>query len=239
MAPATGFVSTAEELVRYAAAHLLGDDRLLGDDAKRLMQRTEWRVDGQGGVAEPLAEYTLGLMVSHVGSRRLLGHGGGWPGHITRTMFDVETGIAVSVLTNAIDGPAEPLATALFHLLDLAADRDAPRSGEDLSPFTGRFANVWGVIDVAEVAGRLLWINPAQDDFWSAPMDLVVEGKDRLRICGGNGYGSHGEPLEYTVADGRVVSISGSSGMTWHPIEKVASAAATGAPVRLGSPMVG
>lgn len=239
MAAATGFVSTAEELVRYAAAHLPGDDRLLGDDAKRLMQRTEWRVDGQGGVAEPLAEYTLGLMVSHVGSRRLLGHGGGWPGHITRTMFDAETGIAVSVLTNAIDGPAEPLAAGLFHLLDLATDRDVPRSGQDLSRFTGRFANVWGVVDVAEVAGRLLWINPAQDDFWSAPVDLVVEGEDRLRLCGGNGYGSHGEPLEYTVADGRVVSIRGSSGMTWHPIEEVASAAETGAPVRLGSPMVG
>ncbi|MCY7374006.1 MAG: serine hydrolase, partial [Spirochaetaceae bacterium] len=239
MAAATGFVSTAEELVRYAAAHLPRDDRLLGDDAKRLMQRTEWRVDGQGGVAEPLAEYTLGLMVSHVGSRRLLGHGGGWPGHITRTMFDAETGIAVSVLTNAIDGPAEPLAAGLFHLLDLATDRDVPRSGQDLSRFTGRFANVWGVVDVAEVAGRLLWINPAQDDFWSAPVDLVVEGEDRLRLCGGNGYGSHGEPLEYTVADGRVVSIRGSSGMTWHPIEEVASAAETGAPVRLGSPMVG
>ena len=98
---------------------------------------------------------------------------------------------------------------------------------------------MWGVIDVAEVAGRLLWINPAQDDFWSAPVDLVVEGKDRLRICGGNGYGSHGEPLDYTVADGRVVSIRGSSGMAWHPVDKVASAAETGEPVRLGSPMAG
>ena len=108
MAPATGFVSTAEDLVQYVAAHLPGDDRLLGDDAKRVMQRTEWRVDGPG--PEPLAEYTLGLMVSHVGKRRLLGHGGGWPGHITRTLLDTETGIAVSVLTNAIDGPAEVLA---------------------------------------------------------------------------------------------------------------------------------
>ena len=237
MAPATGFVSTAEDLVRYAAAHLPGDDRLIGEDAKRLMQRTEWRVDGPG--PEPLAEYALGLMVSHVGSRRLLGHGGGWPGHITRTMLDAETGIAVSVLTNAIDGPAEPLAAGLFHLLDLATDHDAPRSGEDLSPFTGQFANVWGVIDVADVGGRLLWINPAQDDFWSAPVDLVVEGEDRLRICGGNGYGSHGEALEYAVADGRVVSIRGSSGMTWHPIDQVAAAAETGEPVRLGSPMLG
>lgn len=239
MAPATGFVSTAEELVRYAAAHLPGDDRLLGDDAKRLMQRTEWRVDGPGGGGEPLAEYALGLMVSRVGSRRLLGHGGGWPGHITRTLFDVESGIAVSVLTNAIDGPAEEMANALFRLVDLAADRDAPRSGQDLARFTGRFANVWGVSDVADLGGRLVWLNPASDDPWQAPVDLVVESEDRLRMCGGNGYGSHGEPLEYVVTDGRVTAIRGSSGMTWHPIEQVAVAAERGEPVRVGAPLVG
>lgn len=237
MAPATGFVSTAEELVRYAGAHLTGDERLLGDDAKRLMQRTEWRVDGPG--AEALAEYALGLTVSRVGSRRLLGHGGGWPGHITRTLFDPEAGVAVSVLTNAIDGPAEELATGLFRMVDLAADRDAPRSGQDLSRFTGRFANLWGVTDVADLDGRLVWLNPASVDPWQAPVDLLVEGEDRLRICGGNGYGSHGEPLEYVVADGRVTALRGSSGMTWHPLEQVTSAADRGDPVRLGSPLVG
>jgi len=237
MAPATGFVSTAEELVRYAAAHLPGDDRLLGDDAKRLMQRTEWRVDGPG--PEPLAEYALGLMVSRVGTRRLLGHGGGWPGHITRTLFDTDARVAVSVLTNAIDGPAEEMANGLFRLVDLAADRDEPRSGGDLSRFTGRFANVWGVTDVAELGGRLVWLNPASDDAWQAPVDLVVEGEDRLRFRGGNGYGSHGEALEYVVTDGRVTAIRGSSGMTWHPVEEVTAAAERGEPVRLGSPLVG
>lgn len=239
MAPATGFVSTAEDLVRYAAAHLPGDERLLGADAKRQMQRTEWRVDGPGGVAEPLAEYALGLQVSRVGSRRLLGHGGGWPGHITRTLLDAESGVAVSVLTNAIDGPAEALANALFRFADLAADRDAPRSSGDPSRFTGRFANVWGVHDVADLGGRLLWLDPASDDPWTAPMDLVVEGEDRLRFCGGNGYGSHGESLEYVRTDGRVTAVRGSSGMTWHPIETVTSAAGRGEPVRLGAPLVG
>jgi CubicO group peptidase (beta-lactamase class C family) len=237
MAPATGFVSTAENLVRYVAAHLPGDDRLLGDDAKRVMQRTEWRVDGPG--PDPLAEYSLGMMVSHVGKRRLLGHGGGWPGHITRTLLDTETGIAVSVLTNAIDGPAEVLATGLFRLLDLANDSDAPRSGQDLSRYTGRFANLWGVADVADLGGRLLWLNPTSDDPSQAPVDLVVEDEWQLRMSGGNGYGSHGEPLDYTVTDGRVTALRGSSGWTWQPFEPVRAAAERGEPVRLGSPLVG
>ena len=46
MAAATGFYSTATDLVRYAAAHFHGDDRCCRDDAKRQMQRTEWKVDG-------------------------------------------------------------------------------------------------------------------------------------------------------------------------------------------------
>ena len=45
-----------------------------------------------------------------VGERRLVGHGGGWPGHITRSLLDPVAGLAVSVLTNAIDGPAVELA---------------------------------------------------------------------------------------------------------------------------------
>lgn len=235
MAPATGFVSTAEDLVRYVAAHLPGDDRLLGDDSKRVMQRTEWRVDGPG--SEPLAEYALGFMVSRVGGRRLLGHGGGWPGHITRTLLDAVTGVAVSVLTNAIDGPADPMAAMLFRLIDLAADPAAPRSGQDLARFTGRFANVWGVIDVADLGGRLVLLHPTREEDGAAPVDLVVESADRLRMRGGDGYNSHGEPLDYVVTDGRVTSLRGSSGMSWHPVDEVTAAVGRGEPVRLGSPL--
>ena len=236
MAAATGFVSTAEDLVRYVAAHLPGDDRLLGAAAQRVMQRTAWRVDGPG--ADPLAEYALGFQVSRVGRRRLLGHGGGWPGHITRTTFEPASGIAVSVLTNAIDARAEPLAAALFHLTEWATDLDAPRAQQDIAGFVGRFANLWGVIDIADLGGRLVLLDPTQDDPWQAPVDLVVAGPDRLRICGGDGYGSPGEFLDYLVEDGRVVQVRGGSGMTWHPLERVRAAVERGRPVRLGAPLV-
>ncbi len=90
---------------------------------------------------------------------------------------------------------------------------------------------------MADIAGRLVLINPVEDDPWQAPVDLVVEAEDRLRICGDRGYGSYGEPLEYTVTDGRVTALRGSSGMTWHPFEQVGSAAERGEVVRLGAPL--
>src|SRR5262249_46798898 len=48
MAAATGFFSTAEDLVHYVAAHFHGDTRLVSDATKRLMQRAEWKVEGRG-----------------------------------------------------------------------------------------------------------------------------------------------------------------------------------------------
>ena len=46
LASATGFWSTAEDLCRYAAGHVLGDERLLSDASKRRMQRGEWDIEG-------------------------------------------------------------------------------------------------------------------------------------------------------------------------------------------------
>ena len=46
LASATGFWSTAGDLCRYAAGHVLGDERLLSDAGKRRMQRGEWDVEG-------------------------------------------------------------------------------------------------------------------------------------------------------------------------------------------------
>ena len=114
MASATGFSSTATDLVRYAAAHVIGDSRVLTDDAKRQMQRAEWAVEGAA------SWYGLGLGIAEIGTRRVVGHGGGFPGFITRTWWDPVDGLAIAVLTNAIDGPALKLANAAIRLVDLA-----------------------------------------------------------------------------------------------------------------------
>ena len=115
MAAATGFSSTAGDVVRWAAAHFLGDERILPDDAKRAMQHTQWDVEASG-------EYALGFQVADLGGRRVLGHGGGFPGFITHTWFDPVDRLAVSVLTNAIDGAAQTAATLAVRLVGLAQE---------------------------------------------------------------------------------------------------------------------
>jgi D-alanyl-D-alanine carboxypeptidase len=222
MAAATGFWSTAEELTTYGAAHFLGDERLLGDDAKRILQRLESVVTSYG---TEVARYGVGLQLWTVGDRTLVGHTGGWPGHITATLIDPVEKLVVSVLTNAIDGPAEELATGLVKLVDLVLKPRAdmpplPANAPALSSFTGRFAGLWGVVDVAELGGRLVLLHPTSPDPLPGMHELEVLDADTLRVAAQPSFDAAGErvPLERD-ADGRVVCLR-FGGVTSRPLEE-------------------
>ncbi|MEV6265570.1 serine hydrolase domain-containing protein [Kribbella sp. NPDC051936] len=214
LASATGFFGNARDLVTYFSAHLPGDDRLLSDKSKREMQHPLWTTG-----SDEKARYGLGLSVTKVGERQVFGHGGGYPGHITRTLVDPEQRIVVSVLTNAIDGPAAQLAEGLFRLLDLADSKDRGDAA-DLQRFTGRFANLWGVTDFVLIGGRLYATDPSEANPADDPQPLEADG-DALRVTGGNGYGSYGESYRFEFDDnGTVRTVHGSSGLSLHPIDR-------------------
>ncbi len=216
MASATGFYSTAADLVTYFSAHFLGDERLLPDAAKRQMQHPGWKV-GSGDL-----QYGLGLAVTTVGEREMIGHGGGYPGHITNSVVDTHAGLAVSVLTNCIDGPAEALAHTAVKLIDLAGSR--PRGDAALpARFVGRYAGLWGVVDIALLGGRLYQIHPTAVDPTADAAELVLLDDHTLRVAGGGGYESYGERYRFTFdPEGGVTSVRAGSATTLYPLEKYA-----------------
>lgn len=240
MASATGCFSTASELVRYAAAHFTGDERLVSDGSKRQMQHPHWKVLGTE------EEYGLGFQVATVGKRRLLGHGGGYPGHITRTYFDPTDRLAVSVFTNAIDGPAAAWAAAALKLVDLAvAGRTADAAqGDDRDTamrarFCGRFASLWGVFDIVDLGGQLYQLSPAIADPTAAVTKLDVVDDDTLRVVETPGYGSPGELVRFDRDDaGDVVRVRAGSGMSAYPFDAYRAAIASRSMVSVGSPIV-
>ncbi|QNE19643.1 serine hydrolase [Kribbella qitaiheensis] len=214
LASATGFFGNARDLVTYFSAHFTGDDRLLTDKSKREMQHPLWQT-----TEEDWPRYGLGLQVSKIGKRKVFGHGGGYPGHITRSLADGEQKIAVSVFTNAIDGPAGQLAEGFFKLLDLAGSKERG-TDSGLERFTGRYANLWGVNDIVVLGGRLYAIDPSSPDPAAEPQSLEADG-DTVRVIGGSGYGSYGESYRFEFGpDGQVESLRGSSGLLSHPIDR-------------------
>ncbi len=220
MAPATGFASTAEDVVRYLAAHRIGSGELLGDGPKRLMQRPAW-------ASAPGNErgYGMGLILEKVAGRSVLGHSGGYPGHITRSFLDPADGIAVSVLTNAIDGPAQELSTGILALLDAALRTPARRSlvaGRaplgDTSAFEGRYAGAWGVQDVVRLGDRLVITSPGGPDPVADPDEVEVVDPSTLRITSGDGFGAVGELVHFERDDdGTVTHVRAGGGVSLRP----------------------
>jgi len=218
MAAATGFHGTASDLVRYFSQHVIGQGTLLSDHSKRLAQRKAWSAtddDADRG-------YGAGFVVDRIGGRDIRGHSGGFPGHITQSMFDPASGLVVSVLTSAAAGPATLIATAIINLLDAAAADDAPGAtvpeDVDAASFTGRFANPWGVTDVARIGDRLVEIDPSAPAPLESPTRLEVIDADTLRMTHGNRFGSVDEDITYDRdVDGAVRMIRAGGGMTQEP----------------------
>jgi CubicO group peptidase (beta-lactamase class C family) len=225
MSAATGFYGTAADVVRYAAAHFTGDERLLTDASKRLMQHEQWKVGGEAD------HYGLGFSLEDIGDRHLVGHSGGFPGFMTKTVFDPVDGVAVSVFTNAIDGPAGELATGVVRLVNLAgrprpSTVPAAPAGVDVHRFAGRFASLFGVTDVVVLGSRVYLIDPTAPDPGENPTELAVLDDTTLSVAQSSGYGLPGERLRFVFDDAgtSVRRVRGIQGWTGLPIEEFAAA---------------
>lgn len=214
MAAATGFYGTAEDVTAYLAAHAPGRTELLTDASKRLMRRKESEVG-----RTPHRWYGLGFIIEQIGKRTVVGHSGGFPGHITQSWLDPQDGLAVSVLTNCLGGPATEWAGNLIRLVDLAANApekttaDAP--GFDRGSFTGRFATDWGAFDIVDLGGRLVSLAPQGDPALSAT-ELSVVDADTLMPEPEAGFGAVGEPFRFQrTADGSIEWVRQGGGRAW------------------------
>lgn len=212
LAAAAGSHATARDLTAFFSALLPGEGVLLDDDLQRQQRRPQW------DVKDLERRYGLGVFLDRVADTDLFGHTGGYPGHVTCTHADAEDGWVVSVLTNAIDGPASTWADALWRLRRLERTSSHAPAGPRGAGFVGRFASLWGVKDVALLGGRLFSLSPAAVDPAEDAVPLEVVGDSELRIAGGRGGNAYGETMRFERADdGTVRSVRADSGMTMQP----------------------
>lgn len=216
MAAATGFYSTAEELCRYFTAHMCSSGQLLSDASKREMQRLQWHVHNPG--SDLHEDYGLGLHLEEVGGRATFGHGGGFPGQITRSMAEPTSGLVVVVLTNCADGPASEIARGIFGVLDFFERHPAPARAR-WSGLEGRYASFWSVRDLVGAGARLVATSPDTWQPFKQCDGLESLTKDKWRIADTSSFGSPGELVTFTREDG-VVKQARFGGMSlWHEPE--------------------
>jgi D-alanyl-D-alanine carboxypeptidase len=188
LASATGFVSTAGDLVRFFA-HVDPNARksFLSVASRRAMTRA---VRGIPGVPAG-REYGLGVIRGGSGASTWFGHSGGFPGYLTRTSMLPKLGVTISILTNSIDGPSQAWMEGAIAIVAAFASRGAPTKA--VRGWTGRWRTIWNTCDLVPIGQRVLVANPVLAQPFLGASELTVRG-DVGRISEADGFGSYGEP---------------------------------------------
>jgi D-alanyl-D-alanine carboxypeptidase len=190
LAAATGFVSTAADLVRfYSQLAPTARTRLLTPASRREMTRPQWR-DAYNAV-----DRSYGLGTIHGGQEDWVwwGHSGGFQGYITQTAHIPAHDLTLSVLTNAVDGMAGPWMEGALSILRRFATEGAP--AKSVADWAGRWWSTWGAADLVPMGKKVLVAAPGlPHPFLKAP-ELTVTGPDAANITLAGGFASHGEPV--------------------------------------------
>ena len=143
--------------------------------------------------------------------------------------------MSVAVCTNAIDGAALGLADGLVALAVLAAaEPDGAPVDAGVDRFCGRYASLWGVLDVVRLGSRLLLVDPTSPDPAAHVVAVEPDGDD-FRVVRSPGYGSYGEPLVFTTdAAGAVTAVRAPGGTSLWPVDRVRAFVDGRDEVRLG-----
>jgi CubicO group peptidase (beta-lactamase class C family) len=180
VAPAAGYVSTVEDLGRFAAWQF----RLLRTEAPEVLRASTLREMQRVQFADPAWKVTrgLGFGVSRRGEQTYVGHGGDCPGYHSVLSLRPATGTAVTAILTGAEHPA-PLAASVFELLDKRKNwsfKDPLPADVDLEAYVGRYSSQpfnaetaimpWAgglavlSLPTVDPAGDLLVLKPKGDD---------------------------------------------------------------------------
>ena len=199
LAAATGFVSTAGDLARFfASLDPAASTSILSVASRREMTRRHWQVPHQ----KEVRYYGLGTMAGSIDGHAMFGHGGAFPGFISRTVTVPEWGITVSIVTNAIDGPANPWVEGIIAIMHQFSIRGAPTS--KIAAWSGRWWTIWGAVDLVPMGEKVLLADPSAAKPFVDATELEISSPTEGRIALANGFGSHGERAALRLgADGK------------------------------------
>jgi D-alanyl-D-alanine carboxypeptidase len=190
LAPATGFVGTARDLARwFANLDPAAKQSVLTVASRREMIRRQWRYPH----SSLERYYGLGTVSGKTAEWEWFGHTGNFLSFASRTAALPDPALAVSVVTNALDGLADRWIDGAIHILASFARHGAPTSG--VRDWTGRWWMLGAVVDLVPMGGKVMVAAPSLPNPFADATEISVSGPDCGRISLASGLARHGEPV--------------------------------------------
>jgi len=210
MASATGLTSTVGDMARFISSQFrkgpAGGQQLLATHSLREMHRVRFMEnDWQRG-------YAIGFAVSRTRDKIYVGHGGGYPGYLTNTSFNLDQKLGFIVLTNSNDSlPSEIAARLIETVGEAVAKATAPPAKQPQwdpawSRYAGLYRSAFSDVEVVELNRSLIMINPALSTLPS-PTKLFPLGNGAFRLEADSGGLAVGETIRFEESNGRVVRV--------------------------------
>jgi len=214
MSPATGFYSTAQDLCTYFTAQMVGSGKLIDDESKKEMQRVQWHAKRPGH--PNYEDYGLGIETEQIGKRLVFGHGGGFPGHITKSMADPKDELVVVVLTNCIESTASWIARGIYGIIDYFQDNTpTTRPKHNLLHLEGRYMNLWTITDLVVTGDKIVAAYPDSWEPLKETEELKYVNATTLKVGETDSFNSEDEPVHFNVKKGKVQTVSYAGSTMW------------------------
>ncbi len=202
-APATGFLSNISDLAKYLAAMSLKRkeiNTLIGKESKKEMVREYW------ATGEENESYGLGFDIYKIEKRKIVGHGGGFAGFITRISLDVENDIGVITLTNTNDSSCDSINTGIFETIYKFVDEKSKYGEGKKIPsqekFEGAYRSRWGDTIVVGIDTNLVAFDPKANSPVKNGTLLKAKGKNKFLMETKSNFDSPGEFAIFTFERG-------------------------------------
>ncbi len=156
--------------------------------------------------ALPPQSYGLGTISAKFEDWDCVGHIGGFLGYVTRTAVVPAHAIAVSCLTNAVDGMSHLWLEGALGILKRFKADGPPAAA--LAGWRGRWWSAWGPSDLVPVGERVLVAVPAATNPLAKATEITVIAPNEGRISQAGAFANFGEPAGLIRADdGAVASV--------------------------------
>jgi|TARA_B110000116_G_C16800783_1_gene570455 D-alanyl-D-alanine carboxypeptidase len=209
-ASATGFMSTTEDIAIFLSSlNLKSSNSVLNRESKKTMIRSHGNTDRKNGNVG----YGLGLDIETIKNKILIGHGGGYPGFITKSKNSVSDDIQVIVFTNTNSNLSSALNDTIFDFI--YNSNSEIFEGENLTKnYNGIYRGRWGDMVITNIGSKLVSFsaetnNPRSE--WSVFKNI---DKDTFKNTDKLGYGSPGENIKFDKSpDQSIKSLTMPSGI--------------------------
>lgn len=195
-APATGFISNVTDMIRLISSLSLNNQSpVISRESVKEMARSHAKTGDEN-------EYGLGLDINYYDGQKIIGHGGGFNGFITRTMMDTKNDVCVIVLTNSLSSNASQIARGIIE----SVDRLIHHPGDYVShpkiiptKYEGIYRSVWGDNVISKVDNILVGYSPRTNNPLRSCQRLIpTSSPHTFKIKTKNYYDSYDEEVIFT-----------------------------------------